>query len=254
MKKILCAVLTVSAIMLMAINSFAATNVTTILKDTVVAGDVDINTVVLDGSGGQISINNALQNVAIGGDLSVNTVGFGFSGGVDAVINNILNGVAVGGNIDISNQLAALGAGSPREPAKTPAVPDNSSQFSETEKEVLTLINKERTDRGLNELTLDIRLTKAARYKSRDMADTGGFSHRGSYGTLADLLDKFKVDYNCAGENIAYGYENAAAVVEEWMNSRGHRANILCEDFQKLGVGFIEASDGTVYWTTEFTG
>lgn len=247
MKKIICATLTISVLMLMAVNSFAAVNVNTMFSNTAVGGNVYIDTKVLDGGSGQVNVNNIFQNTVIGGDLFLKTEALGFSSDdIDSVINNVLNGVAIGGSVSIYNQLDGFTA--------IPQLPDDTKQFSETEKGVLRFINEERSRRGLEKLRLDKSLTDAARYKSQDMINTGVFSHSGSYGELEDLLNKFNVNYSCAGENIAFGYESAADVVNGWMNSEGHRANILDRDFTKLGVGAVKDSNGTIYWTTEFAG
>ena len=141
----------------------------------------------------------------------------------------------------------------PSEP-EAPSTPDagTSSSASALEQEVVTLVNAERAKYGLSALTLDETLCSYARVKSQDMHDQGYFSHTSpAYGSPFDMMRSFGVSYSYAGENIAMGYSSAAAVVQAWMNSAGHRANILSENYTSLGVGYV--SDGG-YWTQWFIG
>ena len=101
-------------------------------------------------------------------------------------------------------------------------------------------------------LTPDEPLCGYARVKSQDMHDQGYFSHTSpTYGSPFDMMRAFGVSYRTAGENIAMGYATPAAVVEAWMNSEGHRANILSANYTTLGVGYV--ADGG-YWTQWFIG
>ncbi|WP_050356347.1 CAP domain-containing protein, partial [Gottschalkia purinilytica] len=128
--------------------------------------------------------------------------------------------------------------------------PSNVSQF---ESEVVRLVNIERNKAGLAPLTMDSELSKIARVKSQDMADKNYFSHTSpTYGSPFDMLKKFGVSYRTAGENIAKGYSSPESVVKGWMNSEGHRANILSSNFGKIGVGYVNQG-GTTYWTQLFT-
>ena len=120
------------------------------------------------------------------------------------------------------------------------------------EQQVVTLVNAERAKYGLAALTLDETLCGYARVKSQDMHDQGYFSHTSpTYGSPFDMMRAFGVSYRTAGENIAMGYATPAAVVEAWMNSEGHRANILSANYTTLGVGYV--ADGG-YWTQWFIG
>ena len=95
-------------------------------------------------------------------------------------------------------------------------------------------------------------LSRVARYKSQDMKDKGYFSHTSpTYGSPFDMMKKFGITYRTAGENIAKGQRTPQAVVNAWMNSSGHRANILNSSFTQIGVGYV--ADGN-YWTQMFTG
>ncbi len=120
------------------------------------------------------------------------------------------------------------------------------------EEQVVTLVNKERVSRGLKPLTINWELARVARYKSNDMRDKGYFSHTSpTYGTPFDMLKKFNIPYQTAGENIAKGQKTAQAVVNSWMNSEGHRKNILSPNYTEIGVGYSQGN-GTTYWTQLF--
>ena len=114
------------------------------------------------------------------------------------------------------------------------------------------VVNAERAKYGLAALTLDETLCGYARVKSQDMHDQGYFSHTSpTYGSPFDMMRSFGVSYRSAGENIAMGYSTPEAVVAAWINSEGHRANILSANYTTLGVGYVE--DGG-YWTQWFIG
>ena len=121
--------------------------------------------------------------------------------------------------------------------------------------QVVTLVNKERASNGLQSLTSDSQLAKLAQMKAEDMAKNGYFSHTSpTYGSAFDMMKTYGVSYKTAGENIAKGQKTAEAVMNGWMNSSGHRANILKSDYTKIGVGYAKASDGTTYWVQIFKG
>lgn len=118
------------------------------------------------------------------------------------------------------------------------------------EEEVVRLVNKERTARGLSPLTVDWQLSRVARYKSQDMCDRNYFSHTSpTYGSPFQMIKSFGISYRTAGENIAKGHKTPEAVVNGWMNSSGHRANILNASFTKIGVGYVANGN---YWTQMF--
>lgn len=121
------------------------------------------------------------------------------------------------------------------------------------EKEVIRLTNVERTKNGLKPLTENWELSRVARYKSEDMAKNGYFSHTSpTYGSPFTMMQNFGIKYTAAGENIAYGQRTAQEVVNGWMNSPGHRANILNANYTQIGVGYAVNSKGTPYWTQQF--
>ena len=120
------------------------------------------------------------------------------------------------------------------------------------EQEVIRLVNVERAKAGLKALTEDWELSRMARYKSQDMHDLRYFSHTSpTYGSPFDMMKAFGIRYHTAGENIAMGYRTPAAVVQGWMNSPGHRANILNASYTKIGVGYVASGN---YWTQHFIG
>lgn len=124
--------------------------------------------------------------------------------------------------------------------------------ISAYEAEVIRLVNEIRRQNGLGELTASAELSHVARLKSQDMHDKGYFDHTSpTYGSAFDMLRSFGISYRTAGENIAYGYSTPQAVVDAWMNSSGHRANILNASYTQIGVGHVQ--DGN-YCTQIFVG
>ncbi|PHV69274.1 serine protease [Sporanaerobium hydrogeniformans] len=135
-------------------------------------------------------------------------------------------------------------------PAPSPDV--NVSSQTAFENKVLELVNVERAKQGLKALTMDESVRKVARAKSTDMSQKNYFSHTSpTYGSPFDMLKSFGISYKSAGENIAQGYPTPEAVVTGWMNSPGHRANILNASYTHIGVGY-EANGK--YWTQLFIG
>ena len=133
-----------------------------------------------------------------------------------------------------------------------PETPDTPSTTESYAQQVLTLVNRERAANGLSALKLDDTLSRYAAVKSQDMHDNGYFSHTSpTYGSPFDMMKSFGITYNYAGENIAMGYSSPDAVVTAWMNSAGHRANILSANFTAMGLGYV--ADGG-YWTQWFIG
>lgn len=125
--------------------------------------------------------------------------------------------------------------------------------------QVLELTNAERAKAGLNPLRLDNQLSQAAQGHSDSMGEDDFFSHTGADGSNAfDRIKDTGYKYSTAGENIAAGQRTAQQVVEGWMNSPGHRANILNANYTEIGIGyeFLENDTGSVnykhYWTQVF--
>jgi uncharacterized YkwD family protein len=132
-------------------------------------------------------------------------------------------------------------------------IPDTNS-LAAYEQQVIELVNRERSARGLGLLAYDSQLGYVARLKSQDMVNKSYFSHTSpTYGSPFQMMEKFGLRFSAAGENIAYGQRTAQEVMNSWMNSAGHRANILSATYTHIGVGVAKASNGTLYWTQEFT-
>ncbi|WP_050182099.1 CAP domain-containing protein [Domibacillus robiginosus] len=133
-------------------------------------------------------------------------------------------------------------------PAQTPAATTGS--VNEFEKKVFELVNQERAKAGLKALQLDTKLSEVARAKSADMKNKGYFSHQSpTYGSPFDMMKQFGITYKTAGENIAKGQKTPEEVMKAWMNSDGHRKNILSADFTHIGVGYVDG-----HWTQMFIG
>ncbi len=131
-------------------------------------------------------------------------------------------------------------------------VPSIDSGILSYEQEVVDLVNQIRKNHGLKPLTVNWQLSRVARYKSQDMLDKKYFSHTSpTYGSPFDMIKAFNISYKTAGENIAMGYTTPSAVVNGWMNSTGHRANILNANFTQIGVGYVANGH---YWTQMFIG
>ena len=123
-----------------------------------------------------------------------------------------------------------------------------STSMNNDEKEVFDLINKQRAQNGLSPLKENSELQRVARIKAQDMVNNNYFSHTSpTYGSPFDMMKSFKISYNTAGENIAGNSSNSSAVTA-WMNSPGHRANILNSSFNQTGIGVITGSKyGKIY-------
>jgi uncharacterized YkwD family protein len=131
-------------------------------------------------------------------------------------------------------------------------IPDTNTLTS-YEQQVFALVNKERSARGLGTLTYNSEVARCARFKSQDMINKGYFSHTSpTYGSPFKMMESFGIRFSNGGENIAYGQRTAAEVMNGWMNSAGHRANILSAAYTQMGVGVAKASNGTLYWTQLF--
>lgn len=123
------------------------------------------------------------------------------------------------------------------------------------ENAVLKLVNDERAKHGLKALTMSTKLISLAEMKSKDMAEKRYFDHTSpTYGTPFQMMQKYGVSYKTAGENIAAGQRSAQEVMNSWMNSSGHRANILNGNYTELGVGYYAGGSYGTYWTQMFIG
>jgi len=127
---------------------------------------------------------------------------------------------------------------------------DNNTNSSLTadELEVFNLINQQRTNNGLQALKIDDEVQRVARIKAQDMVDNNYFSHTSpTYGSPFDMLKSFSISYKSAGENIAGNSSNSSAVTA-WMNSSGHKANILNSSYNYTGIGVVNSPKyGKIY-------
>ena len=188
--------------------------------------------------------------------------------GADALLKLVLQQCQTGGNLSIdpgllgstlsdllqSNFAGLFQPGNPGidAPGQTPDAPQEPSGDQTFESEVVRLINEQRAQYGLSALAANQELSQVARYKSEDMASKGYFSHESpTYGSPFQMMQTFGISYRTAGENIAYGQKTPAEVVNAWMNSSSHRANILNASYTQTGVGFC--ANGS-YWTQMFIG
>ena len=137
-------------------------------------------------------------------------------------------------------------------PGQVLCIPQLDSSVASYEHEVVRLVNEIRQQNGLKPLTENWELSRVARYKSQDMLDNRYFSHTSpTYGSPCQMIKAFGLSYRTAGENIAKGYASPQAVVNGWMNSSGHRANILNVSYTQIGIGYVAQGN---YWTQMFVG
>lgn len=126
---------------------------------------------------------------------------------------------------------------------------------SERESKIITLVNKERKKAGLKPLKENKVMNYTAYYKSKEMAQKNYFGHDGGkYKTWSNLITShIGINITGMGENIAYGYPSTKEVMIAWMNSKGHRENILNKNFKEMGVGvYYDKSNKRFYWTQHF--
>ncbi|MFF5447648.1 CAP domain-containing protein [Streptomyces sp. NPDC012888] len=130
-----------------------------------------------------------------------------------------------------------------------PAAPAATATTSPTAK-VVALVNRERAKAGCRPVKVNAKLTKAAQSHSRDQARHHRMSHTGSDGSNpGQRITRAGYQWRTYGENVAYGYNTPAKVMNAWMHSPGHRANILNCSFKEIGVGLSGTSH---YWTQNF--
>ncbi|MFE4144934.1 CAP domain-containing protein [Peribacillus sp. YIM B13472] len=131
----------------------------------------------------------------------------------------------------------------------------NREESQSVEQQVLNLVNEERSKSGLPSLKMDTAISNVAILKSEDMRDSNYFNHTSpSYGSPFEMMKSFGISYKYAGENIAAGQPSADAVMKSWMNSPGHKANILNKNYTHIGIGHVTGGKYTHYWTQQFIG
>ncbi|MBN8190589.1 SafA/ExsA family spore coat assembly protein [Bacillus sp. NTK074B] len=138
-------------------------------------------------------------------------------------------------------------------PGQSLNIPGVNSTSQNYTYEVVKLVNVERSKVGLPPLKENWELSRVARYKSEDMINKNYFSHTSpTYGSPFQMMKDFGISYQAAGENIAAGQRTPAEVVEAWMNSEGHRKNILSPTYTEIGVGYVKGGSYGHYWTQMF--
>ncbi len=135
-------------------------------------------------------------------------------------------------------------------PEETPATSNAIGFNTQKENEVIQLVNKERAAQGLSSLGTNAKLTEAARIRAKEIVNL--FDHnRPSGKSFSTVFSEVNLSYRMVGENIAEGYPSPAQVMNGWMNSAGHRANILKNGYTKIGVACYELN-GRDYWVQLF--
>jgi uncharacterized YkwD family protein len=138
-------------------------------------------------------------------------------------------------------------------PGQVLTIPSANIQVSSYEQQVVDLCNAERTKNGLPPLSLNADLAHMAHVKAQDMRDKNYFDHNSpTYGSPFQMMKTFGISFSYAGENIAAGQPDPQSVVNSWMNSPGHRANILNRNYTRIGVGFVSGGTYRTYWVEEF--
>lgn len=140
-------------------------------------------------------------------------------------------------------------------PGQKIKIPRKDEADTSVQNEILNLVNAERSNLGLKPLKLNWELSRVAKIKSEDMAHEGYFSHTSpTYGTPFEMMKHFGIKYKTAGENIAAGQKTPKEVMRAWMNSTGHRANILNKNYTEIGIGKATGGSYGIYWTQQFIG
>lgn len=140
-----------------------------------------------------------------------------------------------------------------QKPAAPVAAEKPAAPAGNYEAQVADLVNKERAAAGLAPLKYNAALANVANAKAADLRDENYFSHTSpTYGSPFDMMKSFGIRYTAAGENIAKGYMNPTSVMNGWMNSPGHKANILNSSFTEIGVGYVSGANGSGYWVQMF--
>ena len=139
----------------------------------------------------------------------------------------------------------------PADDSPAPEAPDDSDPQGDFAAQVAALVNAARAKYGLPALTVDAKVQQAAQVRARESAQS--FSHtRPDGSSFSTALTEAGVSYTRSGENNAYGQTTPQQVVQAWMDSAGHRANILDAGFTHIGVGYAVVN-GTAYWAQLFT-
>ena len=202
--------------------------------------------------GGSI-LKKLILPIALTASLLLPSVAFG-AGTYKVVSGDTLWKVAVKNQVGITELISA----NPQVkninmiyPGQSLNIPSN--HYQSIEQQVVNLVNAERAKAGLKPLKSDWELARVARFKSEDMRDNRYFDHNSPiYGTPFQMMKSFGINYRSAGENIAAGQTTAESVMQAWMNSPGHKKNILSPNFTHIGVGYAKGGSYGHYWTQQF--
>ncbi|MFC6458669.1 MULTISPECIES: CAP domain-containing protein [Paenibacillus] len=155
------------------------------------------------------------------------------------------SGTTDNGSGTTENGTTNNGSGTENNSGSQEAVTDSQSAFAD---QVVTLVNQERAKAGLPALTSDSKLANMAMDKAKDMYSNNYFDHTSpTYGSPFDMMKQYGISYTYAGENIAKGQRNPEEVMNAWMNSAGHRQNIMSPNYTKIGVAYYNGE-----WVQEF--
>jgi uncharacterized protein YkwD len=135
-----------------------------------------------------------------------------------------------------------------------PSPVESNSRSTSVIQEVVNIVNHERGKAGLSPLRIHSQLNAAAQAHSNDMARNDFMSHTGSDGSsMGDRIKRHGYNFRTAGENVAAGQRSPQDVMRSWMNSPGHRQNILNPNFRDIGVGYAQGGGRFgIYWTQKF--
>ncbi|WP_282943583.1 CAP domain-containing protein [Paenibacillus sp. RC67] len=155
------------------------------------------------------------------------------------------NGGDKGNSGDTGSGTTNNGSGSENNSGSQETATDSQSAYAD---QVVTLVNQERAKSGLPALTSDSKLANMAMDKAKDMYNKNYFDHTSpTYGSPFDMMKQYGISYSYAGENIAKGQRNPQEVMNAWMNSEGHRQNIMSPNYTKIGVAYYNGE-----WVQEF--
>ena len=196
------------------------------------------------------------NNVNDGTDNTDNNVNGG-TGSTDSNVNGGTDNNANGGTDNTDNNVNGgtnNSTGGSTNGGETNSGSHDSS-VSSYASQVADIVNQERAAKGLSSLSYDSSLARLAQLKAEDMAKNNYFSHQSpTYGSAFDMMKTYGVSYRSAGENIARGQKTPSAVMDSWMNSSGHKANILSTSYSSIGVGYAVDANGRACWVQMFKG
>ena len=139
-------------------------------------------------------------------------------------------------------------------PTAVPGTPSIPAGISQDEQSLLSLVNNARTKAGAGPLSFDMTLVKTARLKAKDMVDNNYFSHQSpTYGSPFDMMKQYGISFSSAGENIA-GNSTVSGAFAAWMNSEGHKKNILNPNFNYTGIGIVDSPTYGKIFVQQFIG